>query len=148
MLASRKRIYAMLLVLAGGSMVAAAAADPLQPQSAARPQARTAVLYGTESVLGRPVLASGEHAGWIVDVIADKTGQVRAAIVDYGGFLGIGSRRIAVAWSDLQFGPDSNPKAVAVDLPRERLARAPTVRTGEPVTVIGLYRPWHRAARN
>jgi len=28
---------------------------------------------------------------------------VVAAVVEFGGFLGIGTRKIAVAWSDLRF---------------------------------------------
>jgi hypothetical protein len=102
-----------------------------------------------ESVLGKTLVGtSGEVAGRIVDVLADETGQVRAALVDYGGFLGIGSRKIAIAWSDLRFGAAGNPNAVAVGLSRENLARAPEVRAGQPVIVISAHRPiWRRSAR-
>ncbi len=37
--------------------------------------------------------------GRVVDVIVDPAGQVCAAIVDFGGFLGVGSRKIAVDWN-------------------------------------------------
>lgn len=51
-----------------------------------------------QGVLGKEVRsAADENMGRIVDVIVDRTGQVRAAIVDFGGFLGVGSRKIAVA---------------------------------------------------
>ena len=62
-------------------------------------------------------------------------------VVDFGGFLGIGSRRIAVAWSDLHFGPDGNRDVVAVDLPGEQLSRAPEAKQGQPVLVISARRP-------
>ena len=42
--------------------------------------------------------------GRIVDVIVDRTGTVRAAVIDFGGFLGVGSRKIVVDWSALHFG--------------------------------------------
>ena len=46
--------------------------------------------------------------GRIVDVLVDRRGQVRAAIIDFGGFLGVGSRKIAVDWSALHFPPPGN----------------------------------------
>jgi hypothetical protein len=42
----------------------------------------------------------------VVDVLADSTGRVRAAVIEFGGFLGVGNRRIAVDWSLLRFTPD------------------------------------------
>ena len=137
--AFRKNFYGVLLpALGAGSIFAANAADEFQ----ARSEATVTSLYRAESVLGRHLVgASGENAGRIVDVLADETGQVRAVVVDFGGFLGIGSRRIAIAWSDLRFGPDGNPDVVAVDLPGEQLSRAPEVKAGRPVLVISAGRP-------
>jgi len=37
--------------------------------------------------------------GRIVDVIVDLAGVVRAAVIDFGGFLGVGSRKIVVDWN-------------------------------------------------
>jgi hypothetical protein len=52
-----------------------------------------------ESVLGIEAFSStGENMGRIVDIIVDRSGQIRAAIIDFGGFLGVGSRKIAVGW--------------------------------------------------
>jgi len=36
-------------------------------------------------------------------VVVDRSGQVRAAVIDFGGFLGVGSRKIAVDWDALSF---------------------------------------------
>ena len=59
-----------------------------------------------ESVLGIEALSSaGDDMGRIVDIIVDRSGQVRAAIIDFGGFLGVGSRKIAVDWRSLHFDP-------------------------------------------
>jgi hypothetical protein len=150
MTASNKYFCAVLLTsLASGTLLAANAAGDLQTESDALPPATIIVLPHTESVLGKMLVgASGEKAGRIVDVLADETGQVRAVLVDYGGFLGIGSRKIAVEWSGLRFGAAGNPNAVAVDLSRENLARAPEVKAGQPVIVISAHRPArHRSAR-
>ena len=52
-----------------------------------------------ESILGKNVISpSGEDMGRIVDIMVDRSGQVRAAIIDFGGFLGVGTRKIAVDW--------------------------------------------------
>jgi hypothetical protein len=57
------------------------------------------VLHDQEvsAILGKGVRSSaGEDMGRIVDVIVGRDGQVHAAIIDFGGFLGISTRKIAV----------------------------------------------------
>ncbi|MBJ7535229.1 PRC-barrel domain-containing protein [Rhodomicrobium vannielii ATCC 17100] len=100
------------------------------------PPERT-VLWRAESVMGKNVMTrAGERAGRVVDVLADGSGAVQAAVVEVGGFLGVGSRRIAIAWPDLHFASDGRDVLV-VELPRERLSEAPEVKTGKPVVAIG-----------
>ena len=90
-----------------------------------------------ESVLGIEALSStGEDMGRIVDIIVDRDGQVTAAIIDFGGFLGVGSRKIAVDWRSLHFDP-KKAGAVVVNLAKDQLRVAPIYKTGEPVVVIG-----------
>src|SRR6516165_10183381 len=68
--------------------------------------------HEVEGILGRQVLgADDENMGRIVDVIVDRSGRVRAAVIDFGGFLGVGSRKIAVDWSALHFPPPGQPNA-------------------------------------
>src|SRR5579864_6599893 len=63
--------------------------------------------HDLQGILGKEVLsAAGENMGRIVDVVVDRAGRVRAAVIDFGGFLGVGSRRVAVAWNALRFPPD------------------------------------------
>ena len=90
-----------------------------------------------ESVLGIEALSSsGEDMGRIVDIIVDRTGQVRAAIIDFGGFLGVGSRKIAVDWRSLHFDP-KKAGAVAANLTKDQLRVAPVYKAAEPVVMIG-----------
>ncbi len=43
-------------------------------------------------ILGKDVVsATGEKMGPIVDVLFDGTGKPRAAVIDFGGFLGVGT---------------------------------------------------------
>ncbi len=47
------------------------------------------------TILGKSVRSNAdEDMGRIVDIIVSRDGQVRAAIIDFGGFLGIGTRKI------------------------------------------------------
>jgi len=63
---------------------------------------------GATSILGRQVSGPDDkNVGRIVDVLVDDLGQPRAAVVDVGGFLGIGNRRIAVVWRALHFAPEA-----------------------------------------
>ncbi len=114
-----------------------AAASP----SEAQPPAAMTVLntHDVQGVLGREVLsATNENMGRIVDVLVDRTGQVRAAIIDFGGFLGVGSRKIAVDWSALHFPQPGQPDAkITLDLTRDQVKAAPEYQDGKPVTVLG-----------
>jgi PRC-barrel domain protein len=95
--------------------------------------------HEVQGILGREVLSSAnENMGRIVDVIVDRNGQVRAAIIDFGGFLGVGSRKIAVEWNALHFPPPAQPDArVTLELTRDQVKEAPEYQEGKPVVVLG-----------
>jgi len=95
--------------------------------------------HEVEGILGREVRSSAdENMGRIVDVIVDRTGQVRAAIIDFGGFLGVGSRKIALDWTALDFSATGKPAArVTLELTRDQLKAAPKYQEGKPVVVLG-----------
>ncbi|WP_424629292.1 PRC-barrel domain-containing protein [Bradyrhizobium sp. SYSU BS000235] len=91
-----------------------------------------------ESILGKKVRSTtGDDMGRIIDIIADKTGQVRAAIVDFGGFLGVGNRQIAVDWKAIRFPTEGKTDAVIVDLSKDQLRVAPVYKAGEQIVVLG-----------
>jgi hypothetical protein len=94
--------------------------------------------HAAQGVIGKPVSSStGENMGQIVNVIVDRDGRPRAAVIDFGGFLGVGSRKIAVDWDALSFAPAGNPDKVTLGLTRDELKSAPEFETGKPVVVIG-----------
>ena len=92
-----------------------------------------------QGILGREVRSgANEKMGRIVDVIVDRNGQVRAAIIDFGGFLGVGSRKIAVAWNALRFLPDAkNVERIGLELTRDQAQGAPEYKEDKPVVVLG-----------
>jgi hypothetical protein len=116
---------------------------PAQPapaqQAPATPEITVLDKHEVEGVLGREVLsATNENMGRIVDVLVDRTGQVRAAIIDFGGFLGVGSRKIAVDWNALHFPPPGKAGArIALELTRDQVKAAPEYQEGKPVVVLG-----------
>jgi len=87
-----------------------------------------------ESLLGKEISGpGGEKLGRIVDVLVSRQGELRAAVVDFGGFLGVGTRKVAVAWSTLSFG-DAGP---VLKMTADELRVTPEYRAGEPVVVVG-----------
>jgi hypothetical protein len=95
--------------------------------------------WQAQGVLGREVRSTAdENMGRIVDVIVDRHGQARAAIIDFGGFLGVGSRRIAVDWNALRFRPDSAKRdVITLGLTRDQVKAAPEYKDKQPVVVLG-----------
>ncbi len=114
-------------------------ADAQAPMPAAPPSMTVLTKHEVEGILGREVLsAANENMGRIVDVLVDHGGQVRAAIIDFGGFLGVGSRKIAVDWSALHFPPPGQPGAkISLELTRDQVKAAPEYQDGKPVVVLG-----------
>ena len=90
------------------------------------------------SVLGKEVRnGTGDNLGRIVDLLIDQDGQVRAVVIDFGGFLGVGARRLVVDWTALRLGPN----AITADITRDQARVAPEYKPGKPIFVLGGTRP-------
>lgn len=89
-----------------------------------------------ESLLGREVRTRAENdAGRIIDLLTDREGKLQAAVVEMGGFLGIGTRKIAVDWHAFNFDTREQQSFVILELNREQLRLAPEYTAREPVVV-------------
>ena len=67
---------------------------------------------------------ANESIGSIDDVIVDRDGRVRQVVVSVGGFLGIGERKVAIAWDQLRFERD----VAMVNLTKDQLRAMPEYR--------------------
>ncbi|EHR01929.1 PRC-barrel domain-containing protein [Bradyrhizobium sp. WSM471] len=117
-----------------------ASAVPVTPKNAAPPPSVTIIgASDAHGVLGRDVLsAANEDMGRIVDVIVDRSGHVRAAVIDFGGFLGVGSRKIVVDWNAMRFGKIVNKKdSITLELTKAQVAAAPEYKEDTPMVVLG-----------
>jgi hypothetical protein len=136
-------VAAALLALTAIVSVASSENGPTPPAPAKTDQqAPSAVTilanHEVEGILGREVRSSAdENMGRIVDVLVVRSGQVRAAIIDFGGFLGVGSRKIAVDWSALHFPAPTKPESpIKLELNRDQVNAAPAYEEGKPVVVL------------
>lgn len=79
------------------------------------------------SVLGKMVVdASGNELGRVVNILVDAKAHVRAVVVDFGGFLGVGNRQIAVNWDLLEFRPGAGDKSLVLKVSRDQVENAPS----------------------
>ena len=134
-------IVAATMAFADGDGVPAAGKSSASPPAVPQATPEITILNNreVEGILGREVRSStNENMGRVVDVLVDHNGQVRAAIIDFGGFLGVGSRKIAVDWSALHFPPPGQGGAyIKLELTRDQVAAAPEYREGKPVVILG-----------
>jgi hypothetical protein len=98
------------------------------------------------SILGKDVHSpSGQAMGRVVDLLVDATGQPRAAIIDFGGFLGVGTRKIAIDWNSLRFDAGDPKKAVVADLDRDEIKAAPEYKDSrEVIAIVTAAKPQQR----
>ena len=123
----------------------AAPSTPAATPPGTSPTGTPAVVLDDQEVsgiVGKSVRSNAdEDMGRIVDIIVNQDGHVRAAIIDFGGFLGIGTRKIAVDWRALKFSPAGKPGGITLELTRNQVRVAPEYKRGEPLVVLGPAGP-------
>jgi sporulation protein YlmC with PRC-barrel domain len=68
--------------------------------------------------------AAGDKLGSIDDLMIDKlSGQVRYAVLEFGGFLGMGTDRYPLPWTMLKY--DTTREGYVVPLDKSTLEQAP-----------------------
>jgi hypothetical protein len=82
-------------------------------------------IISSDKVEGTSVYnAVGDKLGSIDDLMIDKvSGQVEYAVMEFGGFLGIGSDRYPIPWKMLKY--DTQVDGYVVPLDKPKLEKAP-----------------------
>jgi len=82
-------------------------------------------LMGAETLVGNDVYnKQSEDLGDIKEIMLDmRTGRVSYAVLEFGGFLGMGTKLFAVPWSALTL--DTVNKRFVLDASKDRLKNAP-----------------------
>ncbi|WP_418315555.1 PRC-barrel domain-containing protein [Piscinibacter sakaiensis] len=85
----------------------------------------TSDIISSDKVEGTTVYNhAGDKLGTIDDLMIDKrSGQVRYAVLEFGGFLGMGTDRYPLPWNMLEY--DVEKEGYVVPLDKEKLEGAP-----------------------
>jgi sporulation protein YlmC with PRC-barrel domain len=102
----------------------ASASAPDVDMSTLKPTNMTTIK--ADEIKGIDVLdPNGDKIASVNDVVLTKDGKVDAVVVDFGGFLGIGTKQIALAFEGLKFMDDANNKHyLVVNVTKEQLDAA------------------------
>jgi hypothetical protein len=121
-------------------------------------------LISSECVMGTDVFNhEGDKLGTIDAMLINKqSGQVRYAVMSFGGFLGIGERFHQLPWTGLTY--DTEKKGYLVNISQENLKGAPALSKEELANfdydrqsasidayygkLDGFYSPQHQVLRN
>jgi sporulation protein YlmC with PRC-barrel domain len=81
---------------------------------------------------------SGDKLGSIDDLMIDKrSGQVRYAVLEFGGFLGMGTDRYPLPWNVLKY--DTSREGYVVPVDKAQLERAPRYPENDRPEYTGDY---------
>jgi hypothetical protein len=87
----------------------------------------------TKSLIGAKIRnRSRETVGIVQDLYVDASGSIKTVVIAVGGFLGIGSKDVAVKWSDLKQTRDGNTAVLTTSLSREQLEAMPDYKSSLP----------------
>jgi len=127
------------------------ATQPTAPSQQAEPPKQAAPSNRLETVgaellvtiLGKKVVdLSGKDMGLVTEILLDREGQPRAAIIDFGGFLGVGTRKIAIDWQLLKFASVDTKAPLTLALGRDDLQGVPEYKaSADKVEIVGPPHP-------
>jgi hypothetical protein len=132
-------------VLVGGMLTALFAGPVAQADEAPPPAVQSVAPEDAEAILGERVTdQDGKDLGRLVDVLVDANGHPQAAVIDFGGFMGVGNRKIAVHWGSVRFNPADPKYKIALDMTPDQIKAAPEFRN--PNKAAAVVKPAESAA--
>jgi PRC-barrel domain len=117
---------------AAGAPNPAPAATTTKPSKPTPPNLEPLTARADTGILGKKIMGpDGKELGLLVDVLVDAQGHPQAAVIDFGGFLGVGSRKIAVDWRLLTLSPGQPDWKISLNLGRDEIQAAPEYKPDE-----------------
>ncbi len=109
----------------GGLVAKSGLTHPKRQQTMTTTNSTTGDVISSEKVEGTSVYdPDGEKLGSIDDLMIDKiSGEVRYAVLEFGGFLGVGTDRYPIPWRVLEYSTEKGGYIVPLD--KARLNQAP-----------------------
>jgi sporulation protein YlmC with PRC-barrel domain len=78
------------------------------------------------AVLGAKVVnANNDTVGSVEDVYVDSSGNIKTVVLSVGGFLGVGSKDVAVKWTDIKQSRDGKSVKLTTSLSKDQLKAMP-----------------------
>lgn len=112
------------------TMLQASAATTNVPATPTFVSAQTSSQWLGSNLVGKDVVTStDEKLGSISDLVLERDGTIIAAVIDVGGFLGIGAKPVAVSFTSLTATPTQDGEKIVVALTKEELNNAPEFKT-------------------
>lgn len=89
------------------------------------------------SLIDRTVISRQKREiGHVIDVLVDMKGEPNALVVEVGGFMGVGNRRIAVAWGRCTLVARQGGDALQIPFSDAQIRAAPAFTDTGRVTVV------------
>ena len=119
----------------GSTTPPAAGTASVAPTAGVFPMANDA-----KNMIGKDVYgANGNKVGEVNNLLVGADGRVHAAVVEFGGFLGIGENKVAVPWDQLNVTKDR----VTTDMTEDQVKAAPHWDKNKPGQ-FAEYRPLNK----
>jgi sporulation protein YlmC with PRC-barrel domain len=137
------------LLLASASF---AAEDQMTSDKTAAPQATAAATdmsfkgdWRASKVVGLNVYnEKNENVGSINDLLMDKSGGIKAAVISVGGFLGMGARLVAIPLDKVKFSTEPIVYTGTAGAPNAGGAKPPGTTTGSAAPAPAVKpNPWY-----
>ncbi len=116
------------------------------PLAAAPAAAQSPPVASAATTVGAPAMVAlmdkrlfgpgGEELGRLVDMVVDAEGRPLAVVADVGGFMGLGIRRVALAWALLRFRVEPDMVRLLVEISADQVTAAPEYRSGDAASIL------------
>ncbi len=114
-------MYKLMLLSACAAMLISTAWAVDVPPSSAHSLYRASTIESLHVRNG-----NGDNLGKIKDLVFDaRSGKITYAVLDFGGFLGVGDKLFAVPWHAFKYSGTGNEEHLVLDVTKDRLKNAP-----------------------